>query len=168
MKIEVWKDVFGYEGLYQVSNIGRVKSLKYGKERILKPLKDGGGYIFVHLCKNGERKMYKIHRLVAFTFLTNPQNLSDVNHKDEDKTNNSVQNLEFCDKKYNCNFGTRNQRIAEKHSKPVLQFTKSGEFVREWKSGMDVQKNLGYTQTNISACCLGKYKSAYGFVWKYK
>ena len=112
--------------------------------------------------------MYKIHRLVAFTFLTNPQNLSDVNHKDENKTNNSVQNLEFCDKKYNCNFGTRNQRIAEKHSKPVLQFTKSGEFVREWKSGMDVQKNLGYTQTNISACCLGKYKSAYGFVWKYK
>ena len=99
MKIEVWKDVFGYEGLYQVSNLGRVKSLKYGKERILKPLKDGGGYIFVHLCKNGERKMYKIHRLVAFTFLTNPQNLSDVNHKDEDKTNNSVQNLEFCDKK---------------------------------------------------------------------
>ena len=170
---EIWKDVVGYEGLYQVSDKGRVKSLWFGKEKILKPVKDGRGYLLVNFYKNGDMKMCKIHRLVALTFLTNPQNLPEINHRDEDKTNNKVENLEWCDRKYNCNFGSRNQRIAEKHtngkdSKPVLQYTLDGKFVKEWKSTRDVQRNLGYFQTCISACCLGKQKSAYKFVWKYK
>lgn len=173
MENEVWKDILGYEGLYQISDKGRVKSLWFGKELILKPLKDGWGYLFIYLCKNRERKMCKIHRLVSKAFIPNPQNLPQVNHKDEDKTNNSVQNLEWCSVKYNNNFGTRTQRQAEKMingklSKPVLQYTLDGELIREWKSTMDVQRNLGYFQTSISACCLGKYKSAYKFVWKYK
>ena len=165
---EVWKDILGYEGLYQVSDKGRLKSIGYGKERILKLVKDRGGYLTVGLRKNGEVKTCKIHRLVAQTFIPNPDNLSDINHKDEDKTNNSVQNIEWCSAKYNCNFGTRNQRISEKTSKPVLQFTKDGELIREWKSATDVQRNLGYDNSHISKCCNEKRKSANGFVWKYK
>ena len=165
---EVWRDIVGFEGHYQVSDKGRVKSLWFGKNKILKLVKDRGGYLTVCLSQNGERKTCKIHRLVAQTFIPNPNNLPDVNHRNEDKTNNSVQNLEFCDAKYNCNFGTRNQRMAETKSKPVLQYEKSGEFVKDWKSIMDVQRNLGYYSGSISECCNGKRKSAYGFIWKYK
>ena len=168
MENEVWKDIEEYEGLYQISDKGRVKSLKFGKERIMKPGNNGDGYLFVWLWKNGERKKYKIHRLVAQAFLHNPNNLPQVNHKDEDKTNNRVENLEFCDRKYNCNYGTRTKRQAEKTSKPVIQFTKSGEFIKKWKSLTDVHINLGYYQCNISSCCTGKRKSANGFIWKYK
>ena len=170
---EIWKDVVGYEGLYQVSNNGRVKSLKFGKEKILKPGKLKNGYLRVNLCKNEKQKHFLVHRLVALTFITNPNNLPDVNHKDENKENNRVENLEWCDCKYNINYGTRTQRIAEKNtngklSKLVLQFTLDGKFVREFKSGMDIKRNLGYSCGNISSCCLGKRKSANGFIWKYK
>lgn len=161
---EIWRTIHGYGGQYQVSDQGRVRSLKFGKERILKPIRHLSGYLNVSLCKNREHKMYKVHRLVAQAFIPNPDNLPQVNHKDENKENNSVQNLEWCDAKYNINYGTRNQR----YSKPVLQYTKSGAFVKEWKSAMDVQRNLGYHQQHISHCCNGKRKSANGFVWKFK
>lgn len=164
---EIWKDVVGYEGLYKVSDKGRVKSLKFGKVKILKPVRDTCGYLRVNLCKNGLKKTYYVHHLTAQSFIPNPNNLPEINHRDEDKTNNKVENLEWCTAKYNANFGTRNQRQAEKVSKPVLQFTKSGEFVKGWKSATDVERNLGYSQGNISACCLGKRKSANGFIWKY-
>ena len=104
---EVWKDVKDYEGLYQISDKGRVKSLWFGKEKILKPGRDTCGYLQVNLSKNGEKKTYQVHRLVAKSFLPNPDNLSEVNHKDENKENNIVENLEFCDRKYNINYGTR-------------------------------------------------------------
>ena len=165
---EIWKDIEGYQGLYQISDKGRVKSLYFGKERILKPGNNGQGYLHVILCKNGKMKIYKVHRLVCQTFLPNPNNLPEINHKDEDKTNNKVDNLEWCSSKYNINYGTHNQRSTEKRSKPVLQFTKDGIFVKEWKSTIDVQKNLGYACGHISNCCNGKNKSAYGFIWKYK
>ena len=168
MEEEIWCPIKGFEGLYDVSDQGRVKSLKFGKERVLNPVRDGGGYLFVILYKNREHKICKVHRLVAKTFIPNPDNLPQVNHKDEDKENNSVQNLEWCDSKYNINYGTRNQRVSEKHSKSVLQFTKDGEFVREWKSTNDVQRNLGYFHNNISNCCNGKCKSSNGFIWKFK
>ena len=173
MAEEIWCPINGYEGLYGVSDQGRVKSLKFGKERILKPVLTPKGYLQVNLYKNGEMKTYRIHRLVAQTFILNPQNLTDVNQKDENKENNSVQNLEWCDRKYNTNYGTRNQRVSEKNtngkrSKPVLQYTKSGVFVREWKSTRDVQRNLNYSQGHISNCCNGKLKSAYNFIWKFK
>ena len=170
---EIWCPIKGYEGLYEVSDKGRVRSLKFGKERILKPGKHPNGYFKVELCKNRERKQCFVHRLVSQTFIPNPDNLPEVNHKDEDKTNNSVINLEWCDRKYNCNYGTRNERVSEKNtngklSKPILQYTKSGEFVKEWKSTRDVKRNLGYTHQNISACCNGIRKSSNGFVWKFK
>ena len=161
---EIWCPIKGYEGIYEVSDQGRVRSMKFGKERILKPGKIQNGYLKVNLWKNGEMKQCKVHRLVAQTFIPNPQNLTEVNHKDENKTNNSVQNLEWCDRKYNCNYGTRNQRI----SKPVLQFTKDGELVKEWKSATDVERNLGFYNGYISNCCNGRYKYAYGFIWKFK
>lgn len=163
---ENWKDISGYEGLYQISDKGNVKSLNYnhtGKERIMKLGRNHDGYLLVSLYKNGKQKYYRVHRLVAKTFILNSNNLPELNHKDEDKTNNCVENLEWCDRKYNVNYGTR----TEKTSKPVLQFTKNGEFIKEWKSTMDVQRNLGFSQGHISACCLGKRKSSYGFVWKY-
>ena len=168
MNNEVWKDIINYEGHYQVSNQGRVKSLKQGKERILKARKLPSGYLQVDLYKNGEYKHYTVHRLVAKAFIPNPNNLPDVNHKDEDKTNNNLSNIEWCDRKYNSNYGTRIQRIVEKQSKPVLQYEKSGEFVKEWKSTHDIERNLGYSKGNISSCCNVKRKSAYGFVWRYK
>ena len=173
MNNEVWKDIEGYEGLYQVSNLGRVKSIGYKKERILKPAKVGRGYLKVNLCKNSEKKQFLVHRLICQTFIHNPYNLPEVNRRDEDKTNNRVENLEWCDRKYNNNFGTRNQRVAEKMtngklSKTVLQFTLDGKLVGEWKSTRDIQRNLGYSQGNISSCCTGRYNSANGFVWRYK
>ena len=165
---EIWCPIKGYEGLYEVSDKGMVKSIGYGKERILSPGKLQNGYLRVNLCKNGEKKNLLVHRLVAQAFIPNPDNLPQVNHRDEDKTNNSVQNLEWCDRKYNNNYGNRNQMVSMKLSKPVLQYTKSGEFVKEWKSATYVQRTIGYFQNYISYCCNGKYKSAYGYIWKYK
>ena len=168
MTDEIWCSVKNYENLYEVSDKGRVKSFKFDKERILKPVRDSGGYLVVNLYKNSEKKMYYVHRLVSQAFIPNPNNLPEVNHKDENKTNNSVQNLEWCTDKYNTNYGTRNQRVSEKLSKPVLQYEKSGAFVREWKSMNDVQRNLNYCQCSISRCCNGILKTAYGYIWKYK
>ena len=165
---EIWCPIKGYEGQYEVSDKGRVRSLKYGKERILKPGRNNCGYLIAGLCNNGEHKWYSVHRLVAQTFIPNPNNLPEVNHKDEDKENNSVHNLEWCSSKYNANFGTRTQRQAEKLSKPVLQYSLDGEFVKEWSSTIGVERNLGYLHNNISNCCNGKRKSAYGYIWKFK
>ena len=114
---EIWKDIEGYEGLYQISNYGRVKSLNYakqGKEKILKDRISNSGYKRVNLSKSGERKTYYVHRLVAETFIPNPNGYSEVNHKDEDKSNNNIDNLEWCTSKYNSNYGTRNERQSEK------------------------------------------------------
>ena len=165
---EIWKDIKGFEGHYQVSDKGRVRSLKYGKERILKPERTHNGYLRVGLLKNRNRKMFMVHRLVGQAFLSNSHNLPQINHKDEDKTNNRVENLEWCDGKYNMNYGTRTQRVTEKVSKPVLQYSKDGEFIREWKSTHTVERNLGYSKGNISSCCTGKLKWIYGFIWNYK
>lgn len=167
---EIWKNIVGYEGLYQVSNLGNVKSLNYrrtGKERILKPGNYKEGYLYVILCKNRKLKHFTIHRLVAQAFLENPDHKSDVNHKDENKTNNCVNNLEWMSRKENINFGTHNQRMAKSLSKSVLQFTKNGEFVKEWPSVMQIQRELGFSSGNISQCCNEKIKTSYGYVWKF-
>ena len=113
--IEEWRPVVGYEGLYEVSNTGQVRSLdrfyyRLHKGKVLSPAKDRYGYLTVTLNCNGKSKTIKIHRLVAQAFIENPDNLPQVNHKDEDKTNNNVDNLEWCTAKYNVNFGTRQER----------------------------------------------------------
>lgn len=162
--IEIFKDIAGYKGLYQVSNWGTVKSLGNGnsnnsKEKILKPTKDKKGYLTVDLYKDGKRKIYKVHRLVAQAFIENPNNLPQVNHKDENKKNNAASNLEWCDAKYNINYGTRNEKI----SKQVLCL----ETGKIYPSTREVQKQLGFAHSNISKCCNGKLKQAYGYTWCY-
>lgn len=172
MKKEYWKPVVGYEGLYEVSNWGRVKSLprngtvKYA--RILKFHTNRQGYLQVGLCKNNKLKIFLVHRLVAEAFLPNPDNLPEVNHKDENKTNNSVDNLEWCDAKYNHNYGTINERISKKLSKPILQYTLEGQFVREWLSAKQAEREGGFDSANITACCRGERKTHKDFIWKYK
>ena len=172
---EIFKDVKGYEGLYQVSNFGNIMSLNYrntGKAKLMNPHERKDGYLQVQLYKNGKRKMFKVHRLVAEAFIPNTDNLPFVNHKDEDKTNNRVENLEWCTKEYNNNYGTRNKRVSKKMtngklSKIVLQYSLDGEFIREWSSTRECERN-GFNQGNVAACCRGEYNSSCGFLWKYK
>ena len=167
MKKELWKDIKDYEGHYQVSNWGRIKSIKFGKERILKPVTDRHGYLLVSLWKNNKQKTYKVHRLVAEAFIPNPYNLPQVNHKDENPLNNNVNNLEWCNSKYNCNFGTRIERISKRRSKTVLQYDLEGNFIKEWKSTHECGRN-GYDQGNVAACCQGKLKKHKDSIWRYK
>lgn len=174
---EIWIPIKGYEGLYEVSSYGRVRSLGNGnsnnsKIRVLNSQKCKTGYLYVTLTKNGNSKKHKVHRLVAIAFLPNWFDDQEVNHIDEDKTNNQIDNLEWCDRKYNCNHGTRNDRMIKKLtngpcSKPVLQFTKTGELVREWASARETGRN-GFDQGHISACCRGESKTHKGYIWKYK
>lgn len=164
--MEIWKDIEGYEGLYQVSSEGRVKSLKFGKEKILKNIKDSKGYLKVQLHKEG-RKTFKVHRLVATAFIPNSNNLPEVNHKNENPTDNRVDNLEWCNRTYNINYGTRNNKTSKALSIPILQFTKNGKFIRKWDSMIEVEKDLGFYHGHISKCCKCKYKTAYGFAWMY-
>ena len=190
-RIEVWRDKKDYEGLYEVSNFGRARSVdrwvksrngtvRFCKGRILKLSTNKDGYLKVGLWKNGKVKTFKVHKLVAETFLEIPEELKhlkgtrylQVNHKDENKLNNNVNNLEFCDAKYNSNFGTRNERVAEKNtngkrSKKVYQYDLEGNFVREWKSTRECGRN-GFNQGNVVSCCRGKLKKYKDFIWRYK
>lgn len=188
--IEIWKNIVGYEGLYEVSNWGRVKSLNYnhtGQEMILKNKKHKGGYLRVGLCKEGKVKYFSVHRLVAQAFIPNPDNLPQVNHKDEVKTNNFVfvredgsvdfnkSNLEWMTAKENMNYGTARERTVKarrgvyntKCSKPVAQKTKDGELVKIWPSVAEVQRQTGWSAGSIAACCRGIRKSLYGYRWSY-
>ena len=171
MNKEIWKDITGYEGLYQVSDQGRVKSLKRKgrrKERILKPFYSGGGYLFVCLSDGtGGQKWYYIHRLVGETFLPKREGKDDINHKDEDKTNNNTWNLEWVSRKENCNFGTRNERIAKANGKLVAQYTKDGTFIKVWPSAAEAKRQLGFYKSGITQVANGKRKTANGYVWKY-
>lgn len=153
---EVFKDIAGYEGKYQVSNLGHVKSLKYGKERILRPGKNGDGYLHVILCKNGKPKKYKVHRLVTQAFIPNPDNLPCVNHKDQNKKNNKASNLEWCDNQYNVRYS-----IAKK-----IGCFKDGKLIKVYDAVIDVDKD-GFYHENVSKCCKGKLKSTSGYQWKY-
>ena len=181
---EIWKDVKDYEGLYQVSNLGRVKSLgirfirsnlkPYTKlPRILSQIGCKNGYKKVELTKNGFSKRYYVHRLVAEAFIPNPDNLPEVNHKDEVASNNHVDNLEWCTHRYNSNYGTRAVRIKDKmkqigRSKPVLMYSKDGILIKRFDSIREASTTLNIHCGSIVECCQGKIrKSAGGYVWKY-
>ena len=153
------KDIKGYEGLYGVTPEGEVYS--YKSKKFLKLFYNGRGYLKVGLCKNGKVKNFYVHRLVTDAYLPNPNNLPQVNHKDENKANNCLQNLELCDAKYNNNYGTH----IEKIKKPILQYDLEGNLVREWPSATDVGKEV---KSNICNCLKGNQKTAYGFKWVYK
>lgn len=182
--MEEWRDIKGYEGLYQVSNEGRVKTLgrtvtyrtgkiRYFEPKVLSQYYDKDGYCQVSFCINGKNYNKKVHRLVAQAFIPNPNNYPMVNHKDECKTNNFVENLEWCDCKYNLNYGTNPARISERVrnnkylSKEVVQITLDGNIVRVYPSTREVERELGLNHTCVSACALSKTRKCGGYKWKY-
>ena len=185
MENEVWKDIVGYEGLYQVSNLGRVKSLKrkvyagrnrmrWQYERILSNNKtNGNGYIVVSLNKESKSKNKYVHRLVAEAFLENPNNYKYINHKDQNTFNNNANNLEFCTAQYNSTYRDAHIKRGLKHrnnlvnSKKVYQLDENENIIKEFPSMAEASRELGTNHTSIYACLNGKQKHAFGYKWKY-
>ena len=171
--MEIWKDVKGYEGLYQVSNLGRVKSFrkstKYGmpEEIILKPSMINSGYHVVSLYSpNKKKKKFQVHRLVAESFLSNKDNLPCVNHKDENKTNNCSSNLEWCTYQYNNNYGTARLRSSDTVSKAVSQFTLEGELIAKYRSVAVASELLNHPKYLLSLWC--RKGMGGGYKWRYE
>lgn len=170
---EVWKDIEGYEGLYHVSNLGRVKSLKFNKIRVLKPFKGGTGYLKVQLYRNNIQTNYAVHRLVAQAFIPNPEKKPEVNHINEIKADNRVENLEWMTFKENCNYGTRNQRVSKsnknnpKRSNLVNQYDLEWNLIASYESASEATRQTGIARSSISDVCLSKRRTAGGFRWRY-
>lgn len=175
---EIWRDIKGYDGLYQVSNFGKVKRLhtckKQGtgnyerQEKILSQKINNKGYLLVDLYKNNKRKQLLVHRLVAQTFIPNLNNLPRVNHKDENKSNNKVKNLEWCSQKYNMNYGTCAERIGKLNSKPIIAIDKNGS-ITKFQSSKEAERKLGVSSGNIYDCLYNKRnrKTAGGYKWQF-
>jgi hypothetical protein len=193
---EIWKDIEGFEGVYQVSNLGRVRSLgfdRWHKGKILKPSFDSKmNYLFVGLHKNGKTTQRNIHRLVAEAFIQNPNNLPCVNHINEVKTDNRAINLEWCTVEYNSNYGNAKKNMIDSRrknnnqeeinkkikdtkkrnqsfscEKPVAQYTMNGTFIARYESATDAERKTGISRGGIQRCCIGRYLQAKGFIWKY-
>ena len=169
---EIWKDVKDYEGLYQVSNKGKIKSLRrkttfvYKRggqhtisEKYIKLFKNKYGYLKCYLYKSGKREIFQLHRIVAEAFIPNPDNLPQVNHKDENKSNNNINNLEWCTNKYNAEYSK---------NKAIIQYDKNSNKITEWRSQLKASKKTGISNKDISLCCRGKRKTAGGYIWKFK
>lgn len=183
--IEIWKDIPDFEGYYQASNLGRIRSVEricdscYNskqkrKSKILKPVNMGNGYYRVHLSKNGKYRYWLIHRLVAITFIPNPNNLPFINHKDENPANNSVWNLEWCDYSYNNSYGTKVVRCNDTRiknnlpNKPKItyQFDLNGNLLATYPSTAEAARQLKCRQSAISSACLRNGKTN-GYKWSY-
>lgn len=162
---EIWKDVVGYEGLYQVSNLGRVKSIR--KNLIMStPINATDGYSRVNLKRKGQQKQCLVHRLVGAAFIDNPNNLPLLNHINENKSDNRVENLEWCDKSYNMHYGTCIERISKKLSKPILCVELGIIFDNAIKATEFLGLSKG-TATHINRCAIGKEERSGGFHWRY-
>lgn len=164
---ETWKDIKDYENLYQVSNLGKIRSIGYNKEKILKTFKDRK-YLSVNLYKNKKHKKHRVHRLVAQAFVLNPNNYPIINHIDENKHNNNANNLEWCDIKYNNNYGSRGNKISETKSKIICQYDLDGNLITKWKGIKSINIGVKINPSDISKCCNNKQKTSKGFIWKYK
>lgn len=171
--MEIWKDIPGYIGNYQISNLGRIKNLNWHnshKAKIVELKPDKSGYVRLRIKKE---KTLKIHRLVATAFIPNPDGLPLINHKNENKADNRVENLEWCDAKYNVTYNGNSQRIGDKLrngpcSKMVAMVdSKTGIIMRVFPSAMEIERYYGYDRSNINKCCRNERKQAYGYVWKY-
>ena len=180
MKNEVWKDIPNYEGIYKASNFGRIKMVKRTlidslgkkinkKEHILKP-RTGNRYYMIALYKNGKREDLLLHRVIAQTFIPNPENKPFVNHKDENCFNNCSDNLMWCTQKENMNWGTINERMSKnsKSKRKVNQYDMDGNFIKQWDCMTDFYKSKGLKlKTGIIECCKGRRQSHMGYKWKY-
>ena len=168
---EVWRDIEGYEGLYQVSNLGNVRSLNWGNQGYTRNMylkKHPSGYRQVELVKNGIKKMITVHRLVAMAFVPNPDGLPMINHRDEDKTNNRVENLEWCDNTYNVLYSLKRHASNTKYrDRKIVQKDRLGNVLRVWENVATVKRVLGYNAWSITQCCNGKRSQAYGFEWQF-
>ena len=197
---EIWKNIPNYEGLYQISDCGRIKTLeklvKSGlknnsfvkrKERIIKNQINKLGYHHVTLYKNGIGQNFNVHKLVAESFIdkntfkympNENKNSIDlnklvINHKDENPSNNHVENLEWCTQAYNINYGHRNEKVAKnmvehnRYATPVIQYTLDGYIIKKWRSLKEIEKTIGYSRNSIALCCKGKYKKSHGYIWRY-
>lgn len=196
---EIWKDIDGYEGLYQVSSLGRVKALQRyrragntaytQKEHFMTQYDNTSGYKYVRLNIGSDKRMFFVHRLVANAFIANPMSLPEVNHKNEIKTDNNVDNLEWCTRQYNETYGTKRERVQrtkkmlnsdrkalmkknKNHSygaeKPVLCYLKDGTFVNRFQSLSVAAQSIGDCTSHIAACCKGRRKSVRGYNWRYE
>ena len=161
MNKEIWRNIPNIEN-YQASNYGRIRNKKTG--RVLKPVKNKYGYLIYSI----HYKKLKGHRLVAQAFIPNPNNLPQINHKDENKANNNVKNLEWCTALYNSIYNNKHKKIAEKHEKPVYQFSKDNKFIKEYKSIRYASQVLKLQETHIKDVCKGYRKTCGGYVWRYK
>ena len=167
MIAEVWKDVTNYEGIYQVSNTGKVKRiLPNGKERLLRGKKDKDGYTEIILSKKQKKAYFRLHRLVAKAFIPNPENKPEVNHKDKNKQNNSVCNLEWATTVENIRHSFALGRKVS--TTPVLQFSANGELLAYFDSIKEAAQTANVKQSNISACCNSRLKTVGGYIWRYK
>lgn len=170
---EIWKDIDGYEGLYQVSNLGNVRSLNWRKRGIARNLylkKQNRGYLHVELAKDGKRKAFTVHRLVANAFLENPNGHPIINHKDENKQNNNVENLEWCSISYNVRYSMEKRQTAKYGRRLDLkidQFDKDGNFLKRWPNSRAIHVETKMSDWSISECCRGNRKTAHGFIWRY-
>ena len=177
---EIWKDIPHYKGLYQISNFGKIKG-RYG-HTTKAFYYTNSGYLMFNLTKNKRIEKKYIHKLVAEAFIPDRTNFKstpyedrtqidldklEVNHKDENKQNNCVDNLEWCTHKYNCNYGTRAKKASEKISKKVAQYNLDNVLIKIYKSGLEAKKKTKINNTSISRCCYNKQYTAGGFRWRF-
>lgn len=182
MNKEIWKDIKGYEGLYQVSNLGNIRSLykyKGSNKRVLHKIISNKGYYVISLVKNKRKKQYRVHQLVANAFIINDNNYPVINHIDGNKLNNNVTNLEWCTVSHNNKEAYRiglskpNRvmlgRKSEKcpNSIPINQYDMNGNFIRRWNCSYDVIRELGLRSNHIANCCKGDRNSFAGYKWSY-
>ena len=185
---EIWKPINGYEGKYEVSSFGRARSLDRYQQRtdyrsgkryqtfkagkILKPIKCNSGYMRVSIIEDAtHRGMKLLHRMVAEAFIPNPDNLPEVNHKNEDKTDNRVENLEWCDHSYNTTYNDLQARRYNngggRRKRPVEQLTMQGQFVARFDSVTEAAEAVGTSVAHIWNVCDGRQKSSCGYRWRY-
>lgn len=175
-KKEIWKDIPNYEGIYQASNLGRIKSIKTGK---IRKNVQYGLYLSIQLCKNGKNKLHYVHRLIALTFIPNPSNKPQINHINGIKTDNRVENLEWTTQSENVihaiKIGLKTEEqvnksvnaMKKKNSKVLLQI-KNGKIVGRFKSAREASRLLHMSCGAISMCANGQFQTMYGYEWRYE